>query len=136
MGRKELRNTLLFVLFWLSLGVANAYWNKSKVLSDPLFTVAILTGKVGGTKGATYVEFEYMVNGIKYLGDQGITFVPKKTRIQPIKGNKYLLVYNKNKHKNTYLINIKVKEKIGSDLSNQYSVDSLERVGLISVLGF
>lgn len=130
MSRKSI---LIYVISLgiLLLGLYQSYRTNSLATTNPQFTVAEVIGKkeVGQSD---YIEYKYLANGKIHVGRQGLTF---KTKYKPIKGLKYLLVYNKKKPgKFSFLTGLKLSDSLalGSDLNNSYDIEILKKEGWIT----
>ena len=80
--------------------------NMNLAISNPQFTSAEILG-VKGHAQSDYIVFKYKVDGQIYQGEQS-AFLSK---ISSKKGQKYLLVYNKERYKKRYLLIVIVYHK-------------------------
>jgi len=147
--KKNLKNTIkiflktelgsflsVFILGGLILLVV-AMVNMNKVLSEPAFTVGKIRYIEEGTKGTNYVVFEYMVDSILYVEKQSRSlFSGGKRRLDETTSNNYLVVYNRKRIDKAHMLNVKVWQAMGTDLSNEYDLAFLKEEGLISILDF
>lgn len=101
------------------------------ITKHPAYTVGIVLEKKYGPQSAKYVRYKYKVGETTMIREQpiGIFICPKL--IQDVKkGEKYLVVYNLDKNDMAFIVNIKVKGKLGDKLKG-FSAKKLRKEGFI-----
>lgn len=127
---------LCFFVFVILLFIFFSNRNMNKVLSNPAFTVGEIRRIVLGTK-TSYVEFMYKVDDKEIVNEQSRSlFSGGKRRLDETKGYRYLVVYNREQPDKSHMINVRVWQHLGADLTKEFNVDSLFSVGLLSVGDF